>query len=214
MDRIDPSKTIQRAYAVIKKSALELTPEGAIIRGTATTPTADRYGDTVQPLGAKFSLPLPQLWQHDASKPLGQVRKAAVTAEGIDFESFLPKPSKSSALIARYDEAVESVQLGLVLGVSIGFRSWDGGYVFDQNTYAFDFQQWEWLENSLVTIPANADAQLRTAARDMPLEALRFIARSMQYSPAATPGNAAPTVRLSDDDLRRFNRKQGAVYLK
>ena len=33
--------------------------DAGIIRGIATTPSTDRAGDIVEPMGAEFSLPLP-----------------------------------------------------------------------------------------------------------------------------------------------------------
>ena len=36
-----------------------------MITGVATTPTPDRVGDIIEPLGVRFNNPLPLLWQHD-----------------------------------------------------------------------------------------------------------------------------------------------------
>lgn len=41
------------------------------ITGTASTPTTDRMGDVVEPMGAKFKTPMPLLWQHESDKPVG-----------------------------------------------------------------------------------------------------------------------------------------------
>lgn len=54
----------RRAYSSLVIKAVD--EEKRIIRGIATTPTPDRVGDIVEPLGVKFSNPLAFLWQHDA----------------------------------------------------------------------------------------------------------------------------------------------------
>ena len=59
----------RRAYSFLDiKSVNE---EKRIIRGIATTPAVDRVGDVVEPMGVRFKNPMPFLWQHDATKPIG-----------------------------------------------------------------------------------------------------------------------------------------------
>lgn len=175
-------KQMQRAYALIEgKAAVERTPGKFIIRGTATTPTPDRYGDIVEPMGARFKLPLALLWQHRAEQPVGTVTKAGALPSGIPFEAELPD-IKEGNLGARIQEAIASVEAGLVRAVSIGFRPLpDGMEVLDPNTYAIRFTEWEWLELSLVTIPANSEATIEAAkaffARDalvLPADVVRM----------------------------------------
>src|SRR5512135_801284 len=50
-----------RAYSTILIKSIN--EDQRIIEGVASTPTADRVGDIVEPLGAKFNLPMPLLWQ-------------------------------------------------------------------------------------------------------------------------------------------------------
>lgn len=57
----------------------------------------------------------------------------------------------------RVDEAIQSLKYKLVAAVSIGFRALqDGVEVMKDGGYLF--KNWEWLELSLVTIPANSEA--------------------------------------------------------
>lgn len=148
---------MKRAYSILNVKSVN--DDQRIIIGTATTPTPDRVGDVVEPLGVKFKNPMPLLWQHRSDQPVGTVRFGKPTEDGIDFVARLPFPTESETLKARVDEAWESVKLGLVPAVSIGFREieysrLEGG--------GLRFIETEVLELSLVTIPANADATIQT----------------------------------------------------
>src|SRR5690606_2459576 len=89
------------------------------------------------------------------AEPVGRVTKAKVTANGIEFEAEIAKVDEPGRLKDRVDEAWQSVKAGLVPGVSIGFRSTKRSFM---EGGGIEFQEWEWLELSLVTIPANSDA--------------------------------------------------------
>jgi HK97 family phage prohead protease len=147
---------MNRAYSIL--TVKSVNEDQRIITGTATTPAPDRVGDVVDPLGVKFKNPMPLLWQHQSGMPIGNVTFSKPTKNGIDFTAKLPRPQISETLKARVDEAWESVKLGLVSGVSIGFRPLeysimdDGGYRFVES---------EVMELSLVTIPANAEATIQ-----------------------------------------------------
>lgn len=127
-------------------------PEQGILKGTATTPTTDRAGDIVEPMGATFALPLPLLFNHDHDQPIGHVIEAAATAAGIEI---IAKVAKDAT--ARINEIWQMIKEGLVKGLSIGFRPTEaepiaGGY---------RFKKWEWLELSAVTVPANPEASIQ-----------------------------------------------------
>lgn len=127
------------------------------LAGTASTPTPDRTGDIVDPMGARFKLPLPLLWQHDHQKPVGQVKSLTPGPGGINFEAEIPKVDVPGNLKNRVDEAVHSLENALVSAVSIGFKALD----FDVIETGYFFKVWEFLELSLVTIPANSEASVR-----------------------------------------------------
>jgi HK97 family phage prohead protease len=195
----------QRAYAALTiKDYDETKRDGArvrSIRGVATAITVDRYGDTVVPAGARYKLPLPALWQHHADQPVGLQVTAEVNDLDIPVTIILAEPKESQELIDRVTLAWESVKEGLVRGLSIGFRPLPDGYAFDQDSWTFTFNTWEWLETSLVTIPANPDAQISAAVRSMDHE-------RRALAPASVP------VKLDSDDLRRARRRSDCVYLK
>ena len=147
--------TMQRAYATLETKAVE--EDGRrIIRGTASTVSTDRMGDIVVPEGAKFALPLPLLWQHSPWSPVGNVTKADVSPKGITIEAELATVDDAGTLKDRLDEAWQSIKAGLVRGLSIGFRPITSEDI--ENSWGQKFTEWEWLELSAVTIPANADA--------------------------------------------------------
>ncbi|WP_313452542.1 phage major capsid protein [Brevundimonas sp.] len=128
-----------------------------VITGIATTPSPDRMGDIVEPLGAEFAGEIPALWQHNHDQPIGHVKFGKPTTKGIPFTMTLAKTDEPGALKDRLDEAWQSVKLRIVRAVSIGFRAieyalMDGGGI--------RFLKIEILELSLVTVPANADCTI------------------------------------------------------
>lgn len=150
---------MDRAYALLNvKTVVEKTDEW-VIEGIASTPTTDRMGDIVEPLGAKFKLPMPLLWQHNSAQPVGRVEFARPTAKGIPYTAHLPKIAEAGVLKDRVDEAVQSIKYRLVAAVSIGFRG-IAGAIENLKEGGLRFKEWEWLELSLVTIPANAEATI------------------------------------------------------
>lgn len=147
---------MNRAYSILTVKAVE--DEQRIIRGVATTPTPDRLGDIVEPLGVKFKNPMPLLWQHKSDKPVGTVKFDKPTKDGITFEARLPKIDEPGTLKDRIDEAWQSVKAGLVAAVSIGFNAIE--YAWIETTGGIHFLETEVMELSLVTIPAQAEATI------------------------------------------------------
>jgi len=164
-----------RAYSLIEiKSVSE---DERVIRGIATTPSTDRMGDVIEPLGVKYKNPLPLLWQHKSDKPVGLTTFDAPTAKGIGFEARLAKVTEPGALKDRIDEAWQSLKAGLVRGVSIGFRPIE--YNFIEKGGGVRFTETEVLELSLVTVPANQDASIT-------------LIKSIDVGLRAANGNALP----------------------
>lgn len=185
---------MKRAYSVLEIRTV--TDDARTIEGIASTPSPDRMGDIVEPMGAKFATPMPLLWQHDSHQPVGHVEFAKPTPKGIPFKASLVSPDdvESETLKERLREAADSVRTGLVRAVSIGFRDLahevmkDGGW---------RFTEWEWLELSLVTIPANADAVITTLKQfDVGRPADDEPAEAAPPEPAAT-GNKVHVAKLA-----------------
>jgi HK97 family phage major capsid protein/HK97 family phage prohead protease len=150
------SQPLTRAYSLLEIRSV--SEDQRIIEGIASTPSTDRMGDIVEPKGATFTLPIPLLWQHDGKSPIGEVFAAKVTPEGISVKARIAKSDTPGTLKDRLDEAWDSMKLGLVKGLSVGFQSIESARI--DGTFGVRFLKWAWLELSAVTIPANAEASI------------------------------------------------------
>lgn len=150
--------TMQRAYAVMTVKAMDEKKRTFV--GTATTPTTDRMGDIVEPKGMEFKLPLPLLWQHDSTNPIGWVRKAKVSADGIEVECEVASIEEEGPLKQRLAEYWQMLNTGLVRGLSIGFNVLESSRI--EGTYGYRFTRTAWLELSAVTIAANAECSIHS----------------------------------------------------
>lgn len=148
---------LERAFTMLDVRSMD--DEARIIEGIASTPTPDRYEDVIEPMGAKYALPMPLLWQHKSDQPVGNVSFAKPQADGIPFKAKILSIDEPGALKARLDEAWQSVKIGLIRAVSIGFRPLEYSMM---ESGGMRFLSWEWLELSLVTIPANSEATINT----------------------------------------------------
>lgn len=146
-------ESVTRVYSVVELKSID--EEKREFTGIATTPGTDRMGDIVEPMGAEFVLPIPLLWQHDRSMPVGTITVAKAKKGGIEVRGSIPAATAPAGLAARLEEAWQSLKLGLVRGLSIGFSPLE--YSFMDNG-GIHFTKWAWHELSLVTIPANAEA--------------------------------------------------------
>ena len=132
--------------------------EKRIFKGIASTPNQDRAKDIMVPSGVKFELPMPLLFHHEHTAPVGQVINAKVTDEGIEVEIQIPEIKEEGNLKARVDEAYQSLKYKLVKGLSVGFLAdWEQAEFIKGG--GVQFNAWEWYELSLVTIPCNRDSE-------------------------------------------------------
>ena len=191
---------MKRAYSTfVVKSADEAT---GIIEGIASTPSTDRHGDVVEPKGARFTLPIPLLWQHRSGEPIGHVIAAKVTEAGIEIKAQVMR-----GLLPEIERAWTLIKSGLVRGLSIGFNPLESADI--KGTWGQHFTKWDWLELSAVTIAANQDATIHTikSADDRILGAASGQARGAAARGPAPLGvasvnpNAGPTAGANS--LRR-----------
>ena len=134
-----------------------LDEEKRTFTGIASTPNQDRAKDVMVPKGANFEVPMPLLFHHDPIKAIGQVTSAKVTANGIEVEIHIPEIKEPGVLKDRVDEAYQSLKYDLVKGLSVGFiPNWDEAEMIKGG--GIQFNQWEWYELSLVTIPCNRES--------------------------------------------------------
>jgi HK97 family phage prohead protease len=195
---------LNRAYSMLDVKSIN---DGErVIEGIASTPTPDRMGDIVEPMGAKFALPMPLLLYHDSSLPVGEVFFAKPTKTGIPFKARVASVDEAGTVKDRLDEAWQSVKAKLIRGVSIGFRALEYSFL---DGGGIRFSEWEWMELSLVAIPANADASINSIK-----SADQAARRALQgkrgghlvvHLPAVTRGLPVASGQLTT--------RKGAVYL-
>ena len=185
-----------RAYSLLEVKAVD--PERRIITGMATSPTPDRVGDVIEPLGVAYKNPLPLLLHHDQTQPVGVVIFQKPTKAGIEFEARMPLVDEPPSLKDRVDVAWGSIKAGLIRGVSIGYRTLD--QAFNEKTGGFRVLKSEVLELSLVTIPANADAtiaSLKSYDRDRPAVPGTGRPRITIHAPGATGSLTGRAMKLT-----------------
>jgi len=149
---------LDRAYALLSIKAFDAPRR--TITGLASTPTPDRRGDILEPLGATFANPLPLLLHHDRERPVGRVTLTA-GRDGIAFEATLPEIAEPGAVRDRVNEAWHSIQAGLITGVSIGFRPLADG-LKALASGGLHILRSEICELSLVTVPANVESTIHS----------------------------------------------------
>jgi HK97 family phage prohead protease len=147
----------QNRVATLKGFTLKAAGDQWSFVGTASTPTLDRVNDSVDPLGARFKLPLPLLLQHAADKPVGHIVSATVDKSGIRVEGKITEPTADMppGMVGRLREAWTSIKSGLIRGLSIGFNPIEYA---PNDKGGFDIAKWDWLELSIVTVPAQPEA--------------------------------------------------------
>ncbi len=170
---------MDHAYSLLEVKSLDR--DERVIRGIASTPTLDRVGDSVDPMGARFKMPMPLFMHHDSRLVVGSVTFAKPDAKGIPFEARIPKIEEPGTLKDRVDEAWQSVKYKLITAVSIGFRP-IAGAIEQIKGGGVRFKEWEWLELSLVPVPANAEATIQTI-KSLDQETLRASSGAPQRGP-------------------------------
>lgn len=123
----------------------------------------DSYDEIVAPGAFTDSLksletaasPLPVLWQHDSSAPIGVYTSLAQDATGLRVAGKLAIPDVQQAR-----EAYALMKMGAVRGLSIGYYTRASSY--DDVTGIRTLTQLDLVEGSVVTFPANSAAQVDT----------------------------------------------------
>lgn len=145
-----------KAYSTLQIKSISENDDERLITGIASTPSTDRDDDVLEPMGAKFALPIPLLWQHNHNQPIGEVIDAKITENGIEITAKIAKIDEDGKLKSRIDEAWQSIKSGLVKCLSVGFKVKE--YNYFENSWGLHIKEWEWYELSVVTVPANPDA--------------------------------------------------------
>lgn len=190
---------LMRAYSLL--TVKNIDEQSRTITGIATTPTVDRMGDSVDPMGGVFKTPMPLLLYHNAEKPVGTVDLAKATPEGIPFRASLPEVREPGIVKDRVDEAYHSIKYKLIGAVSIGFRPLRDG-IEVMKSGGLLFRAWEWLELTLCSVPANSEALI-----------LGF--KSMDAARIRSELHLTPrgSLKLPPATIQRALRRPGSLYL-
>lgn len=128
---------------------------GRTIRGIASTASIDRAGDSVNPLGCRWKLPIPLLRGHDHSRVVGRLDNVHLSARGVEITATV------ASGIPDADESWRLIQQKALQSFSIGFKPLQSTPMQDGGTR---FDLWELLELSVVSVPCNSDAVIQEVA--------------------------------------------------
>ena len=177
---------MNRAYSTLEIKAVNDATRK--FRGIASTPVTDTMGDIVEPKGAEFTLPMPFLWMHDSSDPIGWITAAKITASGIEVDGEVAQIDEDGPLKERLSKAWQMMKAKLVRGLSIGFKPLESARI--ENSLGYRFTKYRWLELSAVTIPANQEASI-TMIKSIDIAQLASSGKGLG---GATPGVSGQSV--------------------
>lgn len=123
---------------------------GFSFTGWASTADLDLVGDSVDPAGAVYELPLPLLWMHDHAQPVGVVESAHLSGKGIRVSFRL------LGEVEKTREAVALIEAG-ALALSIGFLPLEAEPLPNGGTR---YRRWRWNELSIVSVACNPAARI------------------------------------------------------
>lgn len=178
-----------RIYSTLEIKSVDLKKR--TVTGIASTPSTDLAGDIVEPEGAVYNLPIPFLWQHKHSEPVGWVVAVKIRNKKIEVVIEVAEIEEEGKLKDRVDEAWQSLKSKLVRGLSIGFKPIESSDI--DGTWGQRFTKWAWLELSGVTIPCNTEA---TIASVKSFDEAQMAALGVKSAETKT---AAPPSGVSDD---------------
>jgi HK97 family phage major capsid protein/HK97 family phage prohead protease len=141
---------MEQLYATLEVRSVD--DERREFEGIANTASLDDHGTIIEPAGARFALPLPLLFHHDQSTPVGEITHAELRNGQWHVRGTIQRVSEPGFVKDITDRAWHNVKYKLMRGLSIGFKP--------LKQQANRFLEWSWRELSLVTIPSNMDASI------------------------------------------------------
>ncbi|ULO22978.1 HK97 family phage prohead protease [Methylocystis sp. SB2] len=178
------------------------------IRVVVSTPTPDRVGDVMEPMGCDLTAYRKNpicLRDHNRTQPIGTAT-VDVSAERVDaLITFAPEGVSEDA-----DEVCALVKAGVVSAVSPGFIPMETAPLKGGGMHV---KKWQLLEISIVTVPCNADAVIlertldpEAARRRREIEILRLKTGANDF--LAPPPSLDSAKREREIDQLRAVRKQ------
>lgn len=204
-DRVEKAYgMLHRAYSRFDVKTIE--DERRIIKGIASTPTVDRIGDIVEPLGAQFDIPMALMLDHHHNDQVGHVYFARPIKDGIPFEASIVKFDEPGEVKNLVDKAWHLVKTRLRSFVSIGFRSLEDGVELLENG-GRRFKRWEWVELSLVAVPANREAVIFEAkSLDAAIREIKALNLAASGHSTSRPG-ATGKIRTNPNPVKLKERR-------
>ncbi len=197
---------MQRAWSRMEvKSFNESTRS---FSGIASTPTPDRMEDIVEPMGAQYNLPIPLLWMHDSTQPVGHITSVKTGKGGITVTGTIVKVDEPPSLKEDLDRAWAMIKAKLVQGLSIGFNPLEHAPI--PGSRGNRYTKWAWLELSCVTIPANMEASIINikAMDNQQLAAIGNKAATVVRSVISTPPGDSGKSNLQSTRGKNVNIKE------
>lgn len=152
---IRPATGIKHATLQLNAVTKFMSGGKRTIRGVANSGLVDRVGDVVDPMGGRWTLPVPLLWQHKHDQPIGWVRSIEPKRDGLWITAELAEG------IGKADQAWKMIEAGLVDSYSIGFQATEWKPLSGGGKR---FTAWSLHEISVVTIPCDPAAKIRRSA--------------------------------------------------
>lgn len=119
------------------------------------------FADTLAEHRERGSMPA-LLWQHQADEPIGVYSEMREDKVGLYVEGqLLTRQNVPTA-----DRAYSLLKAGAVGGLSIGFNVPEGGETFNEDRDVYELSAVELWETSIVTFPANREAQITEVRAD------------------------------------------------
>lgn len=145
----------EKSYFNIEIKADSDADEGSFIGNLSTYGNVDYGGDVVEKGAFDSSLSrkgnvYPLLWQHDQTKPIGQLQI-------IGTEDALTIKAKLNLEVSKAKEAYALLKAGDISGLSMGY--WPTKFSYDQDGIRH-LTEVELFEGSVVTFPMDPEAQV------------------------------------------------------
>ena len=183
----------------------------------ASDATTDRMGDVLMPLGCRlenFKRNPVVLFSHDAAQPIA--RCVSITASSVAVTATIQFPPEGTTTLS--DDCYRLIQQGVLGAVSVGFLAlaWEplpqGG---------LRFTEWELLELSIVSVPANPAAIItgkslgamreQNLARAAALKR-RLVRDGVLSPPMRVPEHVASSAKMLEIEEEERRKDRAAAY--
>ena len=186
---------------------IKSSDDEGVIYGIASTPSLDVVGDTVDPMGANFELPIMLLDEHKGNI-IGIVEEATPTPDGIQVKARVAKDASPKCR-----QLWQDIKSGVKAAFSIGFVPLES----KSNGKGQHYSKWVWQELSIVGNPANTDAVIQVVKHSTNLtengqnmNIQQQIAAKQAEKAALAQANEALVVKavMTDEDQTSYDKNK------